>query len=252
VLELRLQGLDQPGQDHRLHQVAAVAQRHIVIGVGERAQAVGQEALARQVGDGREKLGVGNAVGPELAVDHIATCERKVRHRSLTPKCWVFIGSSAQERQRPCGRGPSLTPPAPHAYSTAVPRAGLVAEWLCSGLQIRLCRFDSGPGLHAHGDWAGRALCTCLLTDALPKDAPLQAVIPPAATEFFRSSSAVEQATVNRRVAGSNPASGATFRNGAFSPERAVALQPAALLRHGIAAGAELVPEIVDLLHTTE
>ena len=34
--------------------------------------------------------------------------------------------------------------------------------------------------------------------------------VPPAATEFFRSSSAVEQATVNRRVAGSNPASGAT------------------------------------------
>jgi hypothetical protein len=25
---------------------------------------------------------------------------------------------------------------------------GLVAEWLCSGLQIRVCRFDSGPGLH--------------------------------------------------------------------------------------------------------
>ena len=25
---------------------------------------------------------------------------------------------------------------------------GLVAEWLCRGLQILLCRFDSDPGLH--------------------------------------------------------------------------------------------------------
>ncbi|SBV36478.1 hypothetical protein STPYR_11408 [uncultured Stenotrophomonas sp.] len=26
---------------------------------------------------------------------------------------------------------------------------GLVAEWLCSGLQIRVRRFDSDPGLHS-------------------------------------------------------------------------------------------------------
>src|ERR1700733_8095233 len=32
--------------------------------------------------------------------------------------------------------------------AAAIPAAGLVAEWLCSGLQIRQCRFDSGPGLH--------------------------------------------------------------------------------------------------------
>jgi hypothetical protein len=27
---------------------------------------------------------------------------------------------------------------------------GLVAEWSCSGLQIRVRRFDSDPGLHAY------------------------------------------------------------------------------------------------------
>ncbi len=39
----------------------------------------------------------------------------------------------------------------------------------------------------------------------------------------FRSSSVVEQATVNRLAAGSNPASGAIIAYGAFFPERAVA-----------------------------
>ena len=72
--------------------------------------------------------------------------------------------------------------------------------------------------------------------NALPKDPASQAAIPPAATEFFRSSSAVEQATVNRRVAGSIPASGATIDYGAFFPGRAVAAcgKPRSLRRSGV------------------
>lgn len=52
---------------------------------------------------------------------------------------------------------------------------GAVAEWLRSGLQSRVHRFESGPRLQNQ----------------------------------FRSSSAVEQAAVNRKVGGSNPSSGA-------------------------------------------
>src|SRR5690606_22983169 len=33
-------------------------------------------------------------------------------------------------------------------FPLAVPVTGLVAEWLCSGLQIRVRRFNSDPGLH--------------------------------------------------------------------------------------------------------
>ena len=53
--------------------------------------------------------------------------------------------------------------------------SGRVAEWSCSGLQIRVRRFDSGLGL--------------------------QAVV--------RRSSMAEHSAVNRRVVGSNPTAGA-------------------------------------------
>ena len=33
-------------------------------------------------------------------------------------------------------------------YHTHIPCGGPVAEWLCSGLQNRVHRFNSGPGLH--------------------------------------------------------------------------------------------------------
>ena len=32
--------------------------------------------------------------------------------------------------------------------SRSTPRLGSVAEWSCSGLQLRVRRFDSGPSLH--------------------------------------------------------------------------------------------------------
>src|SRR5471030_1383801 len=100
----------------------------------------------------------------------------------------------------------------PRGIAAAVPAAGLVAEWLCSGLQIRQCRFDSGPGLHPPSSW-GRPWNT-----ALASHGTLCQNTAPSPTEYrrsrpilFRSSSAVEQATVNRRVAGSIPAFGAIF-----------------------------------------
>src|SRR5437762_196783 len=83
---------------------------------------------------------------------------------------------------------------------------GLVAEWLCSGLQIRVCRFDSGPGLHRLRDIGG----PCMVGNALSKH---RAFAPGAYRAgvrlLIRGSSAVEQSAVNRSVAGSNPAPGA-------------------------------------------
>src|SRR5215216_1038793 len=52
-----------------------------------------------------------------------------------------------------------------HGYSSRRSSCGLVAEWLCSGLQIRVCRFDSGPGLHRLRDIGG----PCMVGNALSK-----------------------------------------------------------------------------------
>lgn len=60
---------------------------------------------------------------------------------------------------------------------------GLVAEWLCRGLQILVYRFNSGTGLHQ---------------------------------VLFRLSSVVEQSAVNRLVAGSSPAVGANKKKPSF------------------------------------
>ena len=154
VVRLRLQGLDQARQHHGFHQEPAVTQRHVIVGIGDRAQPLGQEALARQLANRRQQGGVVHPVGPELAVDHVAAREREIRHR-LTPKCCgVYRRQRANTVKGRLGAGrprlaaARLDPVRGHAYSTAL-HAGLVAEWLCSGLQIRVCRFDSGPGLQA-------------------------------------------------------------------------------------------------------
>ena len=70
-----------------------------------------------------------------------------------------------------------------------------MAEWLCSGLQIRVRRFNSGPGLQPLRGLAGR-------DNRFQGRAKWQWLL-------IRSSSAVEQPAVNRLVGGSNPSSGA-------------------------------------------
>jgi hypothetical protein len=108
--------------------------------------------------------------------------------------------------------------------SAGAPRNGHVAEWLRNGLQNRVPRFNSGRGLHfifdstilespdvaPHGI-GGKAENGC--TEALSL-APGLCYRHPALRAFtlpvFPGSSAVEQPAVNRLVAGSNPARGAT------------------------------------------
>ena len=76
-----------------------------------------------------------------------------------------------------------------------------MAEWLCSGLQLRVDRFDSGPCLHS----LDLKIYACKLTFALTKKAEDRHI----SSLMFLDSSAVEQLTVNQLVAGSNPARGA-------------------------------------------
>ena len=51
---------------------AAAAERHVLVGIGERRERRRHEALARQVAHGLEDAGVGDLVGPHLAVHHVA------------------------------------------------------------------------------------------------------------------------------------------------------------------------------------
>jgi hypothetical protein len=75
---------------------------------------------------------------------------------------------------------------------------GLVAEWLRRGLQILAFRFDSGRGLQYFDD----VKKNCLLMQFHLLIRPNQSLI----------AQLVEHSTVNRMVAGSSPAQGASFK----------------------------------------
>jgi hypothetical protein len=66
-----------------------------------------------------------------------------------------FIGARATEnnaakrlQQRLDPTSNSAYKHGPHVGTRRLGRLGRVAEWLCSGLQIRVRRFNSGLGLH--------------------------------------------------------------------------------------------------------
>ena len=59
----------------------------------------------------------------------------------------MFCGTSSVGRARPCqGRGHEFEPRVPLQIIWI--HLGGMAEWPCTGLQIRLPRFDSGFRLH--------------------------------------------------------------------------------------------------------
>ena len=97
--------------------------------------------------------------------------ESVLTHNGRSPKMSVFRGNSSVGRARPCqGRGrefesrfplqvqrKNLGPPrfffgvspgASRRYASPPHTLGRVAEWSCSGLQIRVRRFNSDLGLH--------------------------------------------------------------------------------------------------------
>ena len=109
--------------------------------------------------------------------------------RRWLPSSGEVLGRCSREGLRLCTRPGNL---------------GRVAEWPCSGLQIRVRRFDSGLGLHIPPPDAEQS--------AYPaKVGPVQGVtVRSRETRApFPGSSVVEQAAVNRGVTGSSPVAGA-------------------------------------------
>ena len=82
-------------------------------------------------------------------------------------------GNSSAGRARPCqGRGREFESRFPLQYSS-----GGMAEWLCSGLQIRGSRFDSGFRLHLSSQICARVVKlvdTRDLKSLVSNDVPVQ------------------------------------------------------------------------------
>ena len=129
----------------------------------------------------------------------------------------------AKRKQRPGGKQSNLphrhTPlsePRPsdidaavgHRRQAAAMLRGHVAEWLRSGLQNRLPRFNSGRGLQSslHRSRLGKPDESCFQSR---RGFVIGKRIRARAAALFPGSSVVEQPAVNRLVAGSNPARGA-------------------------------------------
>ena len=72
--------LQQTGQDHRFPQIAAFAERQILVDIGDRLEMVGNEELTPDSGKGGEHALVYDLVGPELALDHVGAGRPKFSH----------------------------------------------------------------------------------------------------------------------------------------------------------------------------
>ena len=134
----------------------------------------------------------------KVGVASSSLVSRSNRMPGETPRCGVFaLRPGSEPRWRP------------------VPRPGWVAEWLCSGLQSRLRRFDSGPSLHRFR-WVSRAsigivpILNTFVADAarLPDRNPLQPTNDRARNPFRRSFGAAS----DTRCARPSPTRDATFR----------------------------------------
>ena len=93
------------------------------------------------------------------------------------------------------------------------PRWGHVAEWLRNGLQNRVPRFNSGRGLQA-SSWQSARIGFRRRISRFASSGPFVIGQGGSVPPLLPGSSAVEQPAVNRLVAGSNPARGASsFKN---------------------------------------
>ncbi len=70
--------LQQERKGHGLHQVAAAAQRHGLVGIDDGGPVVRREALTRQRGHRLEQAGVKDAIGTELPVNHVAAGQNEI------------------------------------------------------------------------------------------------------------------------------------------------------------------------------
>ena len=76
-----LRCLQQTGDHHRLHEIAASTERQILIDVGDHPQMVGDEELAPNSAKGVEHSCVDNLVRPQLALDHVGAGRAEFGHR---------------------------------------------------------------------------------------------------------------------------------------------------------------------------
>jgi hypothetical protein len=68
---VRRGGLNQPRQHHRLDQEPAVAERQVLVDIGDAAEMLGHEALARQTAHHLDESLVDHLVGAQLVVHHV-------------------------------------------------------------------------------------------------------------------------------------------------------------------------------------
>ena len=73
--------LQQTGYYHRLHQIAASAERQILVDVGDDPEMLGNEELAPDSGKGAQHTCVNDLARPELALDHVGAGRPEFGHR---------------------------------------------------------------------------------------------------------------------------------------------------------------------------
>ncbi len=83
--------LHQPRDHQRLHQHAAVAERQILVDIGQRRQSGRQELLPRQAAHGVQHARVRHPVGPDLAVDHVVAGGREIGLRLVHARSEIQV-----------------------------------------------------------------------------------------------------------------------------------------------------------------
>ncbi len=99
--------LDQAREHQRLHQIAAVAEMQILVGISDAPECLRHEALARHRQECLQQSPIHHPIGTELAVDHIEPRRHAIDHRPHRPlsERWPFISLAPHELngvQREC------------------------------------------------------------------------------------------------------------------------------------------------------
>ena len=111
-----------------------------------------------------ERNSIANGERRQPGIDHVILIQKLVvgpraregrkcsscRHdplNTLADRCLLTSATDLISRQAPMSRGSIVASAGVESRVDHAPR-GQVAEWLCSGLQSRVHRFDSGPSLH--------------------------------------------------------------------------------------------------------
>src|SRR6516165_8146982 len=83
--------LEQTGHDHRFLQIAAVAERQILVDIGDRLEMLGNEEFTLDSGKRGEHARVYDLVGPELALDHVGAGRPEFGHRFKPANQLLFL-----------------------------------------------------------------------------------------------------------------------------------------------------------------